>query len=105
MQSALNENLCASQLYSLLNFLEEITSLQKICFRVVFISPEGAKPASVYTDIRVVDIPVHNKSYYAVRMQTFSHLISHPTELEQISFFEQSLAFFFRNPFFFFFFL
>jgi hypothetical protein len=97
MESALNEYLSASQLDCFFNFFEEITPLYKVRLRVVLIFSVWTEPAFVNADICIIDIPVHNKSDNAFRMQVSPRAICHPAEFKQITLPEQPQAFFSCN--------
>jgi hypothetical protein len=85
MQAALQENLPTAELDGLLNFGEECGFVENVSVGIVFVSAKGAKLASAYANIGVIDVSLDVICPYLAGMETFRNRIGIGTERRQVA--------------------
>jgi hypothetical protein len=99
MKTALDQYLRAAEIQGLLYFIEETVTIQEISVRRILIAPEGAEPAFIDTDVRIVDVPVDYERYDFILMQSFPEGIRDASKIQEVAFFQKLQRFFFGYPF------
>src|SRR5436305_6396555 len=91
MDAALHEDARAVERQRLLHLAADLLERQQVALRVPRLAVEGAEPALVDADVRVIDVAVDVVRGDRRIVEAVAHLVGGQTQVEQVAFDEQRM--------------